>query len=99
MDQRPAIDPGRDMTTIAAPDPILMSLVQEWQTRNDRHSIIAFLATIGVMRPACLGKRLCREMHILGLGFLKTQHIDVMILDKIQNQLNPQSDRIDIPCC
>ena len=76
-----------------------MTLVRQRQSRNDGHPVITFLAAIGVMRPPRLGKRLCREMRILGLRLLKAQNVDVGIFEEIPNKIDSQSDRIDVPCC
>ena len=86
------------MAAIAATDPVHVTLVRQRQSRNDGHPVITFLAAIGVMRPPRLGKRLCREMRILGLCLLKSQNVDVGIFEEIPNKIDSQPDRIDVPC-
>jgi hypothetical protein len=35
----------------------------------------------------------------LYLSFLKAQHVDIGIFQEIQNQIDPQPHRIDVPGC
>ena len=49
------------------------------------------------MRPTGLGKEISRKILILGFGFLQAQHIDIACIQKLLNQIAPQTHRIDIP--
>ena len=41
------------------------------------------------MPPAGLRQRVGREMRILGFGLLKAQHVDVVPVQKLEDEINP----------
>ena len=95
----PAIDDSRDMAAVGPSGPVHMSAVRQWQPRDNRNAVIAFLAAIDLMRPSGIAQRLGRKMLVLGLRFLKAEHINVMIAQKTGDQVDPQTHRVDVPGC
>ena len=87
------------MAAVGPSDPVHMSAVRQWQPRDNRNAVIAFLAAIDLMRPSGIAQRLGRKILVLGLRFLKAQHVDVMIAQKTGDQVDPQTHRIDVPGC
>ena len=97
MHARSIPDRRGNMPAILAPGPVQMCLIRQRQARNDGNAIIAFLAPVGLMPPAGLRQRVGREMRILGFGLLKAQHVDVVPVQKLEDEWQAQPDRIDVP--
>jgi hypothetical protein len=86
-----ALDSGANMPAIRAACPKMMAAIGYWQARDYRNPVIRFLATHHDMRPSRLSKCLNRKKLILGFSFLQAEHIWLMLLQPVCNQLNSQS--------
>ena len=93
----PVLELDREMAGVVLAAELECVRPGEGQPREDGHAVIALLAVNGLVDIARLAEGLAREEVVDDLGFLQAEHVRLLLLEQLQDQLLAQADRVDVP--